>query len=76
MKKQRMPPGWTQKQIRELALYHDEMSEDELVAEIEAAGKTKNVTVVPVPTELVPQVLELIKRQKRRARSATIRSQH
>jgi len=67
MKKQRMPPGWTQKQIRELARYHDNMTEDEQAAEIEAAAKAKNVTMVPVPNDLLPQVLALIKRGKRPA---------
>jgi hypothetical protein len=67
MKKQRMPPGWSHKQIRELARYHDNMTEDEQAAEIEAAAKSKHVTLVPVPNELVPQVLALINRNKRSA---------
>jgi hypothetical protein len=37
MRKQRMPKGWTQEQIRALAAYHDNLTVDEQVTEIEAA---------------------------------------
>ncbi len=55
MKKQRMPLGWTQKQIRELAAYHDNQTEEEQAAEIEAALAQDGQTLMVVPTELVPQ---------------------
>lgn len=33
MKKQRLPKGWTEEKIRKLAEHHDNMTEDEQVAE-------------------------------------------
>lgn len=38
MKKQRLPTGWTEKQIRELATYHDNQSLEEQASEIKAAS--------------------------------------
>lgn len=67
MTKQRLPKGWTEKQIAELARYHDSMTEDEQAAEIEAAFKKDKVTLVAVPTDLVPKVRAFIKRCKRPA---------
>ena len=63
-KKQELPPGWTEKRIRELAEYYDNQTEDEQVAEIEAAWNADNVTMVAVPTELVPEVLRLLARKR------------
>ena len=63
-KKQELPPGWTEKRIRELAKYYDNQTEDEQVAEIEAAWNADNVTMVAVPTELVPEVLRLLARKR------------
>lgn len=64
MKKQRLPKGWTAKQIQELAADHDNMTEDEQAAGIEAA---LDATLVSVPNELVPQILALIERHRRSA---------
>jgi hypothetical protein len=50
MKKQRLPKGWTEEKIRKLAEYHDNMSEAQQVAEIEAVLADENQTVMVVPT--------------------------
>jgi hypothetical protein len=67
MKKQRLPRGWTERQIRELAAYHDNLTEEQQAAEIEAALNDENITMMAVPTDLVPEVLTLIQRRKRTA---------
>ncbi len=64
MKKQRLPQGWTEKQIRELAAYHDRQTETEQAAEIEAALKQEGQTVMVVPTDLVPKIRKLISQQR------------
>lgn len=71
MKKQRMPPGWTQKQIRELAEYHDNLTEEEQAAEIEAALTKKGHTLMVVPTTLVPEIIRLIGRKHKSSRNST-----
>jgi len=64
MKKQRLPPGWTEKSIRELAAYHDQQTEEEQAEEIEAALFAKGQTLMAVPTELVPEIQALIARRR------------
>lgn len=64
MKKQRLPQGWTEKSIRELAAYHDQQTEEEQAAEIEAALSSKDQTLMVVPTELVPEIQVLIARKR------------
>ncbi len=67
MKSQRMPTGWTEAEIRELARRHDHMTEEEQVAEIEAAFHSEDTTLMAVPKKLVPKVLALIKRFRQSA---------
>jgi hypothetical protein len=67
MKKQRLPKGWTQEKIRKLAEHHDNLTEDEQAAEIEAGLAEENQTVMVVPTELVPELLKLINKKRRPA---------
>lgn len=62
-KKQKLPRGWTEERIRKLAEYYDKQTEEEQAAELEAAWNSDNVTMVAVPTELVPQVLRLLARK-------------
>ena len=64
MKKQRLPRGWTEKRIRALAAYHDNQTEEQQAGEIETAFKDKNITMMAVPTELVPDVLRLITKKR------------
>lgn len=64
MKKQRLPRGWTEEQIRELAAHHDQQSEDAQAAEIDAALAAEDQTVMVVPTALVPEIQALIARKR------------
>lgn len=67
MKKQKYPPGWNEKRVRKVIAHYENQTEEEQAAEIEAALKAKNVTMVAVPTALVPKVLTLIGKRKRTA---------
>jgi len=62
--KQKLPPGWTEKQIHELASYYDNLTEEQQVAEIEAGLAKEGQTVMVVPTELVPEIRKLIFRKR------------
>ena len=64
MKKQKLPRGWTQEKLRKLAERHENMTEDQQVAEIESAIDIENRTMMFVPTELVPEVRKLIKKKR------------
>jgi hypothetical protein len=64
MRKQRLPRGWTEERIRELATHHDQQTDAEHAAEIEAALSAEEQTVMAVPTELVPDIQALIARKR------------
>lgn len=59
-KKQKLPPGWTEEQIKEVLDYYENQTEEEQAAEHEAALKAEGQTVMTVPTELVPEIRKLI----------------
>lgn len=59
-KQSRLPKGWTDREIKSLAAHYDNQSEDEAVAEDEAAYQSTRLTMMAVPVELVPKVQQLI----------------
>jgi hypothetical protein len=59
-KKQKYPAGWDEERVRKLAEHYDNQTEDEQVAEHEAAFRAEGQTVMVVPTELVPEIVKLI----------------
>jgi len=63
MTDQKFPPGWDKARVERLIAHYDNKSDDELVAEDEAAVEDKDQTVMIVPTDLVPTVRELIARR-------------
>ena len=60
MKQNEFPPGWDEERVRNVIAYYDQQTEDEAVAEAEAALQNESSTLMKIPTELVPAVLELI----------------
>jgi vacuolar-type H+-ATPase subunit F/Vma7 len=64
MVEQRFPPGWDAERVKTLADYYDNQSDDEAIAEAEAALEEEGQTLVMVPTELMPTIQELIARHQ------------
>jgi hypothetical protein len=64
VKKQKFPPGWDEKRVKEVIAHYENQTEDEEFAEIEAAREAENVTLMAIPTELVPQVRALLARKQ------------
>jgi hypothetical protein len=60
MRQDRFPPGWDEERVRKVLDHYEEQTEDEAVAEDEAALAESTETVMEVPHELVPTVRELI----------------
>lgn len=60
MKQSNYPHGWNENRIKQVLEHYESQSEDEAVAEDEAAFGAPDQTVMEIPTELVPQVRELI----------------
>ena len=59
-KKQKFPRGWNEARVRKVIEHYDNQSEDEEATEIEAALKDRSITMMAVPTELVPKVRALL----------------
>lgn len=65
MKKSKFPTGWDEKRVRRVLEHYAAQSEEEAVAEDEAAFEHATRTVMKVPRALVPTIRQLIaKRQK------------
>jgi hypothetical protein len=60
MKEPKYPPGWDEERVRQVIAHYDAQTEDEQFAEIEAAREAEDVTLIAVPTELVPDVRALL----------------
>lgn len=64
MSQQKLPPGWDAQRIREVIDHYESQGEDEQFAEIEAAHQAEGITMMAVPTELVPEVRALLARKQ------------
>lgn len=54
------PPGWDEERVRRVIDHYGAQTEDGQFAEIEVAREAKNVTLMAVPTEVVPEVRALL----------------
>jgi hypothetical protein len=61
----KFPPGWDEERVRRVLEHYEQQSDDEALAEDEAAYESTTHTVMKVPIDLVPAVRELL--AKRRA---------
>ena len=64
MSKQKFPPGWDEKRVQELIAHYESETEDEEFADIEAARAAEDITLMAIPTELVPEVRALLARKQ------------
>jgi len=60
MKQNKFPPGWNAERVKRVLEQYEAQSEDEAVAEDEAAYEMPGQTIMEVPTDIVPAVRELI----------------
>ncbi len=60
MRQDRFPPGWDVKRVQEVLTHYTQQTEDEAMAEDEAAFDDLTQTVMEVPNELVPAIRELL----------------
>ena len=63
--RQKLPRGWDEERVRKVLAHYENQTEDEAVAEDEAAYKANGQTVMIVPTDLVPAIRQLLGRRKR-----------
>ncbi len=60
MSEKKYPPGWDEDRVRKVLAHYEAQTEEEAVAEDEAAFDELAQTVMEVPSKLVPAVRELI----------------
>ena len=65
MNKSSFPPGWDKERVRRLLDHCERQTEDEAVAEDEAAFGSQTDTIMEIPNELVPAVRELIAKHRK-----------
>lgn len=65
MAQDRFPPGWDEERVQRVLAHYETQSEDEAVAEDEAAFETSGQTVMEVPSDLVPAIRELIAKHRK-----------
>ena len=58
------PPGWDEQRVKSVLEHYESQTEDEAVAEDEAAFGASGQTFIEIPDELIPTVRELIARHK------------
>ena len=65
MKQTKYPDGWDEARVKRVLAHYEQQSDEEAVAEDEAAYESTTHTAMEVPVDLVPAVRELL--DKRRA---------
>jgi hypothetical protein len=60
----RLPGGWDETHLRRVLEHYEEQTEDEAIAEDDAAYEATTHTTMEVPVDLVPAVRELIARRR------------
>ncbi|HEX4125929.1 MAG TPA: hypothetical protein VHY37_14475 [Tepidisphaeraceae bacterium] len=61
--KGRLPKGWDGRRVAALADYYDRQSDDDAIAEAQAAYNSAKTAMIQVPIDLVPKVEKLIRKR-------------
>jgi len=64
MRQAKYPTGWDEERVRRVLEHYAAQSDEEAVAEDEAAYEATTHTAMNVPVELVPTVRELIAKRR------------
>ena len=65
MKQSKFPPGWDEQRVRRVLEHYEQQTDEEAVAEDEAAFEDATQTIMEVPRELVPTIRGIIAKHKR-----------
>ena len=64
MNQPKFPPGWDEERVNRVLQHYETQSDEQAVAEDEAAWESTVTTVMEVPVELVPEVRNLIAKKQ------------
>jgi hypothetical protein len=71
MKQSRFPKGWDEDRVKRVLANYESQSEEEALAEDEAAWEDPSQTFMEIPNDLVPTVRELLAKRLETAASKT-----
>jgi hypothetical protein len=63
-RRNRFPKGWNEARVREVLEHYESQTEEEAVAEDEAAFRRRDQAVMVVPKGLVPAITKLVAREE------------
>ena len=64
MKQNKYPAGWNERKVRRVLKHYESQTDEQAVAEDEAAFELKDQTVMVVPKKLVPEITKLIAKRR------------
>ena len=64
MKQAEFPQGWDAERVRKVLEHYERQSDEEAVAEDEAAYESTTHTAMEIPVDLVPEVRELLAKRR------------
>jgi hypothetical protein len=64
MSQTKFPPGWDEERVRRVLEHYESQTDEQAVAEDEAAYEATTHTAVDVPVELLPTVRALLAKRK------------
>ena len=64
MSQSNYPPGWDEERVRRVLRHYESQSDEQALAEDEAAWEATSHTVMEVPVELVPAIRDLIAKKQ------------
>jgi hypothetical protein len=64
MKQAKYPDGWDEARVKRVLAHYEQRSDEEAVAEDEAAYESTTHTTMEVPVDLVPAVRELLPKRR------------
>ncbi|HZF29159.1 MAG TPA: hypothetical protein VE907_08590 [Gammaproteobacteria bacterium] len=64
-KRSKFPDGWNEERVKRVLEHYGTQTEDQAVAEDEAAAEHGDQTFMEVPNDLVPQVRDLIAKRRK-----------
>ncbi|MGA7876612.1 MAG: hypothetical protein WCA08_13200 [Desulfoferrobacter sp.] len=67
MKQSRFPKGWDEDRVKKVLAHYESQSEDEAIAEDEAAWEDSSQTFMEIPNDLVPTVRQLLAKRDKNA---------
>ncbi len=64
MSEERFPAGWDESRVQQVLDHYETQSDEEAVAEDEAAFENTTHTAIEVPVDLIPEIRELIAKHR------------